>query len=226
MRVFVYIFSFFFCCWSLSAGAKDKDSTGVRPTKDLGLYIGGVYSLIQMDAQTYSIGDFTAAKPELNNKPGILAGFCYNFYAGKKSIIRPAIEAMFLPATITYQTEINYKRDQRIFPLTVELPLSWIYSSYRTKSFPRAKGRPEFGLSLRPVVTVKPLNDLQPVLRPYNLNTDVFIGYPFANDKSVTRVELFYSHGWFDLIGESNDYRTANIGRLTRNTAGLRLIFH
>ena len=225
MRILVYILSSFFCCLSLLANAKDKDSTAVRPSKDLGLYVGGVYSLIQLDPKTYSIGDFTA-KPELNNKAGILAGFCYNFYAGKKSIIRPAIEAMFLPATITYQTEINYKRDQRVFPLTVELPLSWIFSSYRTKSFPRVKGKPEFGLSLRPVLSVKPLNDLQPVLRTSNFNTDVFVGYPFANDKSVMRVELFYSHGWFDLVGESNDYRTVSIGRLTRNTAGLRLVFH
>jgi hypothetical protein len=189
------------------------------------MYIGGVYSLMQMQASPYFVGTFVG-QPELRNSPGMLAGFCYNFYAGKRSIVRPAIEAVFMPSTIEYQSDINYVREQRIFPLTVEMPISWIYSSYRTKSFPRPKAKPEFGLSVRPVLTVKPLNDAQPVMRTWNVNSDIFIGYPFANDKSVMRIEIFYSHGWYNLIGESSDYRTYSIDRLVRNSVGLRLIFH
>jgi hypothetical protein len=213
------------CCCGFHAAAANDDSTQVRASKDLGLYIGGVYSLAQMQASSYFIGTFTGT-PELRNSPGMLAGFCYNLYAGKKGIIRPAIEAMFLPTSVRYQSDINYVREQRIFPLTVELPISWIFSSYRTKTFPPMKSKPEFGLSVRPVFTVKPLNDPQPALRSWNVNSDVFVGYPIANGKSVMRVELFYSHGWFDLIGESNDYRTRSIDRLLRSTAGLRLVFH
>lgn len=212
------------CCCSLATAAT-SDTVEVRASKDLGMYIGGVYSLMQMQASPYFVGTFVG-QPELRNSPGMLAGFCYNFYAGKRSIVRPAIEAVFLPSTIEYQSDVNYVREQRIFPLTVEMPISWIYSSYRTKSFPRPKAKPEFGLSVRPVLTVKPLNDAQPVMRTWNLNSDVFIGYPIANDKSVMRVELFYSHGWYNLIGESNDYRTYSIDRLVRNSIGLRLIFH
>jgi len=162
----------------------------------------------------------------LDADTSIVRGFCYNFYAGKNSIIRPALEACFLPATITYQTDIDYKTKQRIYPMTIELPFSWIYSAYRVKAFPAAKAKPEFGVSLRPVLTVKPLNDVQPVLRTSNLNTDLFVGYPFNNGKSVMRMEVFFSYGWFNLIGTGNDYRTYSIQRLQRNTAGIRLMFH
>ena len=207
-------FSMYVLCWlcmvSNLAQAGVSDTTIVRATKDLGLYVGGAYSLIHMQATTYKVGD-NEGVPELNNAPGMFGGFCYNFYAGRKSIIRPAIEALFLPATITYKTALDHKTDQRIYPLTVELPFSWIYSSYRVKSFPPSVAKPEFGISIRPVITVKPLNDIQPVMRTSNLNTDVFVGFPFANAKSVMRIEVFYSHGWFNLIGQSSDYR--KIGR-------------
>ena len=213
------------CYSTLNIAASVTDSSGVRASKDLGLYIGGAYSLIQLEAIPYRVGDYVG-QPELKNSPGLFAGFCYNFYAGKKSIIRPAIEAAFIPATIRYQTQKNYNAEQRIYPMTVELPLSWIYSAYRTKSFPRSQAKPEFGLSIRPVLAVVPLTDAQPVLRASNLNTDVFVGYPIGNDKSVMRIEFYYSHGWFNLIEQSSDYRTASINRLQRHTAGLRLIFH
>ena len=110
--------------------------------------------------------------------------------------------------------------------MTVELPFSWVYSAYRVKAFPRPIARPEFGVSVRPVLTVKPLNDIQPVMRTSNLNTDVFAGFPFANSKSVMRLEVFFSYGWFNLIQSNNDYRTSSITRLMRHTTGVRLIFH
>ncbi len=225
LRIYSLCILLIACCWCADARAASNDSTGVRASKDLGLYIGGAYSFAQMDASSYFVGTFVG-KPELKNAPGMFAGFCYNFYAGKRSIIRPAIEAVFIPTTIAYQTEINYKREQRVFPGTFEFPISWIYSGYRTKAFPRPKAKPEFGLSLRPVLTVKALNDAQPVMRTSNLNTDVFIGYPLANDKSVMRLEVFYSHGWYNLIGEDSSYQTYAIQKLVRNTAGIRLIFH
>jgi hypothetical protein len=205
--------------------SNEQDSSIVRASKDLGLYIGGVYSLVNLQSDAYFIGDKTG-KPELKNSPGMVAGFCYNFYAGKHSIVRPAIEAVFMPVAIEYQTAVNYKLQQRVLPLTVELPFSWIYSAYRTKAFPRPTAKPEFGLSLRPVIAVKPLVELQPVVKTMNLNTDVFVGYPVGNNKSVMRMELFYSHGWFNLIEEGTDYRTANISKLMRHAAGIRLIFH
>ncbi len=213
------------CCSTLIMAAADTDSSGVRASKDLGLYTGCAYSLIQLEAIPYRVGDYVG-QPDLKNSPGLFAGFCYNFYAGKKSIIRPAVEAAFIPATVSYQTQNNYKAEQRIYPMTLELPLSWIYSAYRTKSFPRPPAKPEFGLSIRPVLAVVPLTDAQPVLRASNLNTDVFVGYPIGNDKSVMRIEFYYSHGWFNLIEQGTDYRTYSINRLQRHTAGLRLIFH
>jgi len=217
---------FFFACFvRVTAQEASKDSTIVRASKDLGLYIGAAYSLYQMSADTYDLDGFTA-EPDLKNSPGILAGFCYNFYAGNHLIVRPAIEAVFLPTKIAYQTENNYIREQSIFPMTVELPVSLILSSFRTKSFPRPKAKPEWGVSARPILAVKAFNDLEPTLKTYNFNSDVFIGYPFSNDKSVARLELFYSYGWLNLIGEGTDYRTSSIQRLHRNTAGIRLIFH
>jgi hypothetical protein len=172
------------------------------------------------------IEQFNAA-PELNNSVGMLAGFCYNFYLGKKSILRPAVEAFFLPMSIEYPAQFNRTTERQVFPMSVEFPVSWIYSSYRTKSFPRPKAKPEFGLSLRPVLAVKTLSELEPVLRSTNLNSDVFIGYPFSNDKSVMRLELYYSHGWFNLIGSDPDsYYTSSITNLVRHVIGVRCMFH
>jgi len=202
-----------------------QDTVAVRASKDLGLYLGGTYSLNRMEATSYQVGMFEGV-PELKNSPGVLAGFCYNFYAGNHLIIRPAVEVMFMPTKIAYQTEIDYVREQRIFPMTAEFPISIILSSFRTKSFPRPQAKPEVGLSVRPVISVKAFNDLEPVLNPYNLNTDVFVGYPFSNNKSVTRLELFYSHGWLNIIGSGTDYKTTSIQSLYRSAIGLRAIFH
>lgn len=223
-RIILSIF-FFACFLRVVAQEASKDSSVVRASKDLGLYVGAVYSLNQMSAGSYRIGTFES-EPDLKNSPGILTGFCYNFYAGKRFIVRPAVEAVFLPTRIDYPTEDNYIREQKIFPMTVEFPVSVIFSSFRTKSFPRPKAKPEWGVSARPVITVKAFNDLEPSLKTYNFNSDVFIGYPFSNDKTVTRLELFYSYGWLNLMGEGTDYRTTSIQCLYRNTAGVRLIFH
>jgi hypothetical protein len=204
--------------------ASDKDSTGVRASKDLGLYIGAAYSLGRMESKT--IEEFNAA-PKLSNSTGMLAGFCYNFYLGKKMIVRPAVEAFFLPMSIEYPASFNRTTQRQIYPMTVEFPVSWIYSSFRTKTFPRPEAKPEFGFSLRPVLAVKTLSELQPVLRSTNINSDVFIGYPFSNDKSVMRLELYYSHGWYNLIGNDPDnYYTSSITSLVRHVIGVRCIFH
>lgn len=221
----LWMVNIFICCLSLHAQTANEDSTTFRPTKDLGMYIGGAYSLVQLDAKPYFVGT-TVATPQLNNSPGMFGGFCYNFYASRNLLVRPAVEAAFLPATITYQTEIDYQTRQRIFPMTIDFPISFIYSAYRIKSFPRPSARPEWGISIRPVLTVKPFNDVQPVMRTSNLNTDVFVGYPIGNAKSVMRVELFYSHGWLNLIGDDTNFRTYSIIKLHRHFTGVRFIFH
>jgi hypothetical protein len=204
--------------------ATDKDTSGVRSSKDLGLYIGGAYSLGRMESR--AIEEFNAS-PKLSNSAGLLAGFCYNFYVGKKSIVRPGVEAFFLPMAIVYPASFNKTTERQIFPMTAEFPISWIYSSFRTKSFPRPEAKPEFGLTLRPVFAVKALSELQPVLRSTNFNTDIFVGYPIANNKSVMRVELYYSHGWLNLIGsDTNSEYTSSISNLQRHVLGVRCIFH
>lgn len=204
--------------------ANDKDTTGVRASKDLGLYIGAAYSLGRMESKI--IEQFNTS-PKLNKSVGMSAGLCYNFYLGKKSIVRPALEAVFLPMSIEYPAQFNRTTERQVFPMSVEFPISWIYSSFRTKSFPRPKAKPEFGLSLRPVLAVKTLSELEPALRSTNLNTDVFVGYPFSNDKSVMRLELYYSHGWYNLIGSDPDsYYTSSITNLVRHVIGVRCMFH
>ncbi len=205
--------------------ASDGDTTRTRQSKELGLGVSALYSATTMKAKAYFIGD-NVGTPQLENTPGFSAGFYYNFYAGRKLIVRPGVEAVLLPVTIAYQTEIDYVTRQRIFPTTLELPLTILYSSYRIDAFPRPKGRPEYGIGLRPVVAVKTLSDAQPVMRTNNLNLDAVVGFPVGSAKSVMRVELFYSYGLFNLIGEDNNYKTRSITSLYRHFGGLRLIFH
>ncbi len=213
-------------CLFASAGiAGDEDSTRTRQSKELGLSISGLYSLVRMEANPYFIGD-NIGTPQLENTPGFSAGFHYNFYPGRSLILRPGVEGVFLPVKIAYQTEINYITRQRIYPMTFEFPLTLIYSSFRMDAFPPSKARPEFGIGIRPVVTLKPFNDVQPVLKQNNLNIDAVVGFPKRFEKSLMRVELFYSHGIFNIIGEDDNYKTRNITTLYRHIAGVRVLFH
>jgi hypothetical protein len=82
-----------------------------------------------------------------------------------------------------YPARSNRTTERQVFPLTAEIFVSWIYSSFRTKSFSRPRAKPEFGLTLRPVFDLKALSELQPALCSTNFNTDVFVGYPMANAK-------------------------------------------
>lgn len=210
---------------SVNSYAKDRDTTRTRQSKELGLGVTALHSLAVMKADPYFIGD-NVGLPEMQNTLGFGAGFYYNIYAGKSLIIRPGVEGLFLPIKIEYQTEINYKTSQRIYPTTLELPLTFLYSSYRIGAFPLQKGKPEFGLGIRPVITIRPLNDIQPVLKENNLNIDAVLGFPFGRSKSVMRAEVYFSFGMFNIIGEDDDYRTRNITSLYRHMGGLRLIFH
>jgi len=207
------------------AHAADGDTTRTRHSKDLGLGVSALYSASVMQAKSYFIGE-NVGTPQLENSPGFSAGFYYNVYAGRNIIIRPGLEGVMLPVKVAYQTEIDYVTRQRIFPTTVELPLTILYSSYRMNAYPRSKGQPEFGIGVRPVFTVKALNDAQPVMRHNNLNLDAVVGFPVGTAKSVMRVELFYSYGIFNLMGEDDNYKTRKIASLYRHFGGLRLIFH
>ena len=205
--------------------ASDSDTTRARQSKELGLGVSALYSTVTMKAKSYFAGD-NVGTPQLENTPGFSAGFYYNFYVGRNIIVRPSVEAVLLPVRIAYQTEIDYVTRQRIFPTTLELPITVLYSSYRIDAFPRAKGKPEYGIGLRPVFAVKTLSDAQPVMRSNNLNLDAVVGFPFGASKSVMRLELFYSYGLFNLIGEDDNYKTRSITSLYRHFGGLRLIFH
>lgn len=205
--------------------AGDQDSTRTRQSKELGLSVSGLYSLVRMEANPYFIGDNTGI-PQLENTPGFSAGFHYNFYPGRRLILRPGVEGVLLPVKIAYQTEINYVTRQRVYPTTVEFPLTLIYSGYRMDAFPPSQSKPEFGLGVRPVLTLRPFNDAQPVLKERNLNIDAVIGYPFRFSKSLMRLEIFYSHGLFNIIGEDDNFKTRNITSLYRHMVGVRVIFH
>jgi len=205
--------------------ASDRDTTRARQSKELGLGVSALYSAATMNAKAYFAGE-NVGIPKLENTPGFSAGFYYNFYAGRSLIVRPGVEAVLLPVKIAYQTEIDYVTRQRIYPTTFELPITILYSSYRIGAFPRPKGKPEYGIGLRPVFAVKTLSDAQPVMRSNNLNLDAVVGFPFGASKSVMRLELFYSYGLFNLIGEDDNYKTRSITSLYRHFGGLRLIFH
>lgn len=223
MRFILSSFLLLFLATSLLAS--DSDTTRARQSQELGLGVTALYSTATMEAKAYFAGD-NVGKPQLENTPGFSAGFYYNFYAGRSLIVRPGVEAVLLPVNIAYQTEIDYVTRQRIFPTTLELPFTVLYSSYRIDAFPRPKGRPEYGIGLRPVFAVKTLSDAQPVMRSNNLNVDAFVGFPFGFAKSVMRLELFYSYGLFNLIGHDDNYKTRSITSLYRHYGGLRVIFH
>ena len=106
--VFLVIVLLGWCFGGLTAA--DKDSTGARASKDFGLYIGGAYSLGAIDSKP--IEEFNAS-PKLSNSVGMLAGFCYNFYLGKKRFSGRRLRLFFFPCPLSIRQVLIEQRNDR-----------------------------------------------------------------------------------------------------------------
>lgn len=204
------------------------DSGGTK-AKNLGFSAGVIYSNISFDSEPYfadSAGK--VGRSVVAESPGLSAGLFYNIRPIKNMLLRPGAELTILPAKIEYDTDINHKSVADIWPVVLEFPISVIYSRNTEQNWMIGKKRsPEFGLAVRPAVPVVSFFDVKPTFKTFNLNADVTVGYPFKMKRGWLRTELFYSHGFYNIIGEDpKDFKTYTIKEIGRSYFGVRIMFN
>lgn len=215
--------------YSCMAIAQDSTKVDVEHAKNLGFYIGASYSLVSIDSKPYFTD--SAGKvgfSDVKNKVGLNAGLCYYVKLGKSLLFRPAVEVNMIPAVIQYDTDINHRDESGVFPFTFEVPIGFIYSRNVSGGITAYRRRwPEIGAAVRPVMAIPAFNSVRPKMKKYNLNLDLSLGYPIKLKRTTMRVEVLFSYGLFNLIGEDEtDVKTYSVNTVGRSYAGMRLYFN
>jgi hypothetical protein len=221
-------------CLFCSVGSiqgQSADSTSERSgaSKNVVFSVGITYSNLSLASEPYFAD--SAGKvgySNIENGAGLSLGVGYNIHAGKNLLFRPAVEAVVLAGRITYDTDINYKIKSDVWPVALEVPLTLIYSKHlQAQEGDEKSYLPEIGLGIRPAFALEYFMNMRPTMQTFNLNADVLLGMPFRLKKANARIELLYSHGFNNLIGEDpGDFQTYTISELTRSYFGLRLVLN
>lgn len=201
-----------------------QDSLDVKAPKkpsNFALGVGVSYSIMGFESRPYFI-DSTGkvGQSEIINSAGFSASAGYMFKISNRFMIRPSIEAHMMPAKISYDTEIDHKTTSRVYPISLEFPIATVFNLTSKSNSPTAQ------LAIRPAYAPESYSDKRPLIDPFNLNLDLGIGLPIKVRKASLRTELYYSHGFFDLIGDDpDDYKTRSVKHLTRSFVGIRFYF-
>ena len=194
------------------------DTSAKKGPSKFSLGFGLSYSIMGFETRPYFIDSSgKAGKSEIKNVVGVSASAGYMFQVSPRLMIRPSVEAHMMPAKISYDTEIDHKTISEVYPISVEIPIAAVYNLSSKPNSPTAQ------LAFRPVYAPETFSDPRPEINPFNLNLDIGVGMPFQIKKALVRMELYYSHGFLELIGENpDDYKTRSVKHLTRSFAGIR----
>ncbi|MFM9984790.1 MAG: hypothetical protein ACKVOK_06120 [Flavobacteriales bacterium] len=209
--------------------SKDTTKSRVAYASKFGLNFGFNYSFLRLESNPYFLEDGNGfGEATAVNSPGMNAGMFWHEPLKEKTSIRFGIEASIMFNMIEYETGRLNKDRSQVFPLTIELPVSFIFGRHFRYDV-EAKSLRKSGVmaGLRPVFPVPAFNSSQPVLKSFNLNIDVGVSKPVALKKSIMRTELFFSYGLLNMIGkDETDYKTKSIEYLGRSFVGLRMYFN
>lgn len=197
--------------------------------KNVVFSVGMCYSSLTLNSEPYFAD--SAGKvgySTIENGGGLSLGVGYNVFAGKNLLFRPAVEAVVLAGRIAYDTDINHKIRSDVWPVALEIPLTLIYSRHLQQGDTGKRSYlPEIGVGFRPAFALEYFMNMRPTIQTFNVNADVMLGMPFRFIKANARIELLYSHGFNNLIGEDpGDFQTYTISELTRSYFGLRLVLN
>lgn len=201
-----------------------QDSLEVKPPKkpsNFALGFGLSYSVMGFESRPYFI-DSTGkvGNCEIKNVVGVSASVGYNFRINPRWMIRPLVEAHMMPAKIIYDTEIDHRTESRVYPISLEFPIAAVFNLTSKPMSPTAQ------VAVRPAYAPEAYSDKRPLIEPFNFQMDFGIGMPIKVHKATIRTELYYSHGFMELIGEDpDDYKTRSVKHLTRSFVGIRFYF-
>lgn len=225
------LISLFLLCACMASNAQEADTVARNPrsSKDISLSFGILYSNLSLVSEPYFAD--SAGKvgfSNIENAAGLSLGIGYSLYPGKYFLFRPAVEAVVLPGKITYDTDINYKKKSEVWPAAIEVPLTLIYSrNIHSEVVADKRTWPEIGVALRPAFALEYFFNMRPVQKTFNVNADVILGYPVRWKKSNIRLELLYSHGFNNIIGQDEtDVQTYTISELGRSYFGFRVVLN
>jgi hypothetical protein len=208
---------------------KDTTKSRVAYAAKFGLNFGFNYSFLRLESNPYFLenGDGMGEAKAINS-PGMNAGFFWHEPLKEKMSMRFGIEASIMFNRIEYDTGKPNKTRSQVFPLTIELPVSFIFGRhFRYDVEAKSLCRSGILAGLRPVIPVPSFNSTEPALKSFNLNIDLGVSKPIALKKSIMRTELFFSYGLLNMIGKDDaDYKTYSIEFLGRSFVGLRMYFN
>jgi hypothetical protein len=209
-----------------------QDSTAVaKPSaRDFGLCMGFSSTRVDLTYTPY----YNAATQQLitvegDQRLGLSIGMFYNFALTSKMMLRSTVEAHITNTSITYVTGEEYNEHYSVMPVTVELPVSFIYGANQRGTI-ESRGWRGMGLLLgaRPVLPITLFNSTFPATKNFTFNIDLGISLPKALRKTVMRTEIFLSANVLNGIASSSsaDFRTNMISDMRRHFVGLRLYFN
>lgn len=217
--------------WFCTYAAAGQDSTAIKKAsaKNFGLSAGASYSILVLKSTPYFTESGTVLRnAEVVNAPGFNVGLFIYKPLKEKFSMRFAVDANMLPAYLSYDTGKPNKEESYIYPLTIDIPISFIYGRHFRYDV-EAKSLFRSGLiaGIRPVIPLSLFNSTQPLLSGFNLNIDLGISQPIAMKKGIMRTDLFFSYGLLNLIGkDESNFRTNSINYLGRSFVGLRMYFN
>lgn len=204
----------------LCSSASVSDSTKKASAKNFGFHFGLNYSNLRLKSSPYFLNHTSElGKVSVLNGAGVCGGFFLKF---KNIPLRVALDINVLPSQLEYDNKSRNKEERFIYPLTVELPLSYTFDP--GKDNPKI---PNIIAGPRAVFPIPMFDDLNPVLQPFNINIDLGIGYPFKLPSNDMSVELIYSFGLLNLIDkEADGYQNVSVQSLYRDVIMLRCYFN
>ena len=204
-----------------------KKKSGPTNAKDFGLLFGFNYSQYYLESNPFFVDSLTSmGNSKVNNNVGLTIGVFYNIKLSEKLILRPAVEATIMPATIEYDL-IRKKSESWIYPLTVDLPFYFIYGNHDRETLSKKRAQLNWLAAVRPVIPLSVMSSTQPVVKNFNLNIDIGCSVPFVLKSTIMKAEIFYSFGSLNIIGDDSDnYKTSSINSLRRNFIGMRFFFN
>ncbi len=217
---------FLFC---MSVFGNDSTYFAIQKKRNFGMSFGTSYSILKLDASPYfkTTGN-GLGRAEAKNSLGMNVGFFWYAPVKEKVSMRFALEANILQSHLIYDTGNINKEKSLIFPLTIEMPIAFIYGKhYRNDVTNKGTNQLGYMVGIRPSIPITLFSDPQPKLKNFNLNFDFGISRPVALKKAILRAELIFSLGLLNIIGEEQDnYKTNSIQYLGRSFIGLRMYFN
>ncbi|MEZ4799542.1 MAG: hypothetical protein R2809_07175 [Flavobacteriales bacterium] len=203
-------------------GNTQTDSTAKSSsTEGFGVLMGVIYGNLRAKTNAQFIpGSNKVLTAWPVGAVGLNVGLFYEYKGIPRWSIRPSLEANVVNPHMKYDVQKFNLEEGYIFPLAIDIAVDAMYH-------PRRKHVPSIMFGVRPVFGLKEFQGTVPETGTFSMNADLGISKNFKAGTHTMRVELSYSFGLLNIIGEKkDDPYTSSISNLYRDIAALKLYFN